>query len=163
MGQAKKSHDTLIEWRTGREWPLKCMTVISTWWRLNIRFQRSSGSRTIIKLSRVRRASWVEDSWSYRRDVVGKATSGRKGLWALMSWGPEKMLIRCRKESHHTAEWPLGLRLSSPRDEKDTTLTAIRKRGQNITVMFDLQLPLTRKPRVTLFEPLQIKWEVHIC
>ena len=27
----------------GREWPLNCMTVISAWWRLNIRFQRSSG------------------------------------------------------------------------------------------------------------------------
>ena len=28
--------------------PLNCMTVISAWWRLNIRFQRSSGRRTII-------------------------------------------------------------------------------------------------------------------
>ena len=39
----KKSHDTLIDWRTGREWPLNCMTVISAWWRFNMRFQRSSG------------------------------------------------------------------------------------------------------------------------
>ena len=44
----KNSHGTLIDWCTGREWPLKCMTVISAWWRLNIRFQRSSGRRTII-------------------------------------------------------------------------------------------------------------------
>ena len=36
------------EWCTGREWPLNCMTVISAWWRLNIRFQRSNGRRTII-------------------------------------------------------------------------------------------------------------------
>ena len=48
MGRGKMSHDTLIDWRTGREWPLNCMTVISTSWRLNIRFQRSSGRRTII-------------------------------------------------------------------------------------------------------------------
>ena len=41
--ELKISHDTLIDWRTGREWPLNCMTVISAWWRLNIRFQRSSG------------------------------------------------------------------------------------------------------------------------
>ena len=41
--ELKKSHDTLIDWRTGREWPLNCMTVISTWLRLNIRFKRSSG------------------------------------------------------------------------------------------------------------------------
>ena len=31
------------DWCTGREWPLNCMTVFSAWWRLNIRFQRSSG------------------------------------------------------------------------------------------------------------------------
>ncbi len=40
-------------------------------------------------------------------------------------WGPEKLLIRCSKGSHYPAEWALGLRLSSPGDEKDTTLTAI--------------------------------------
>ena len=43
MGQAKKSHDTLIDWCTGREWPLNSMTVISAWWRWNMRFQKSSG------------------------------------------------------------------------------------------------------------------------
>ena len=49
IGRAKKnSHGTLIDWYTGREWPLNCMTVISAWWRLNIRFQRSSGCQTII-------------------------------------------------------------------------------------------------------------------
>ena len=49
MGLAKKnSHGTLIDWCTGREWPLNCIIVISAWWRLNIRFQRSSGCRTII-------------------------------------------------------------------------------------------------------------------
>ena len=32
-----------LQWCTGREWPVNCMTVISAWWRLNIRFQRSSG------------------------------------------------------------------------------------------------------------------------
>ena len=31
-----------LQWCTGREWPLNCMTVVSAWWRLNIRFQRSS-------------------------------------------------------------------------------------------------------------------------
>ena len=55
---------------------------------------------------------------SYKWDVVGRATSGRRGLWALMSWGPEKMLIRCRKESHHPAEWPLDLRLSIKEQER---------------------------------------------
>ena len=35
-----KSHDTLIDWCTGREWPLNCMTVISAWWWLNMPVQR---------------------------------------------------------------------------------------------------------------------------
>ena len=61
-------------------------------------------------------ASRVPDSW--RRNVVGKATSGRRGFWALMSWGPEKMLIRCNKESQHRAEWIPGLRLSIRRTRK---------------------------------------------
>ena len=130
----KNSHGTLIDWCTGREWPLNCMTVVSAWWQLNIRFQTSSGRQTIIW------ASWVADNW--RRDVVGKATSGRRGLWALMSWGPEKMLIRCRKESHHPAEWPLGLWLSIRRTRK-TQHDGHKSECQNIAV-------------------LAIKWEVNI-
>ena len=89
---------------------------------------------------------------SYRRDVVEKATSGRRGLWALISWSTEKMLIRCRKDSHEPAEWPLGLRLSIKEQERHN-VTAIRVRGQNIAVMFDLQLPFTRKPWTTLSNP----------
>ena len=41
MGRGKeKSHYTLIDWRTGREWPLNCMTVISARWRSHRLFQR---------------------------------------------------------------------------------------------------------------------------
>ena len=65
----------------------------------------------------------------------------------LMSWGPEKLLIRCSKESHHPAE----NRAPGPPVEqlwrtRKTTLTAIRVGGQNVEVMFGLQLPLTIKP-----------------
>ena len=35
--ELNNSHGTLIDWFTGREWPLNCMTVIYAWWRLNIR------------------------------------------------------------------------------------------------------------------------------
>ena len=58
-----------------------------------------------------RRGLWAPDELqleigrSYRRNESGKATSGRRDLGALMSWGPDKMLIRCSKESHHPAEW----------------------------------------------------------
>ena len=37
-----KAHDTLIDWCTGREWPLNCMIVISAWWRSNMPFKRLS-------------------------------------------------------------------------------------------------------------------------
>ena len=36
----KKSHYTLIDWRTGKEWPLNSMTVISAKWRSHRPFQR---------------------------------------------------------------------------------------------------------------------------
>ena len=103
-------------------------------------------------------SSWVRrpgGQWScsqLERDVVGKATSGRRGLWALMSWGPKKMLIRCNKESQHPAEWALGLRLRSPREQER------QRDGHNSGVkilqfMFGLQPPLTRKPWATLLYP----------
>ena len=38
---------------------------------------------------------------------------------------------------------------------------AIRVEVKILKFLFGLQLPLTRKPWVTLFEPLQIKWEVY--
>ena len=43
MGQGEGPHCANTDWCTGREWPLNFMTIISAWWRLNIRFQRSSG------------------------------------------------------------------------------------------------------------------------
>ena len=62
---------------------------------------------------------------SYRRDVVRKATLGQRGLGALMSWGPEKMLIRCSKESHHPTERVSGPLVEHQENKKDTTVTAI--------------------------------------
>ena len=67
------------------------------------------------------------------------------------------MLIRCSKESHHPAEWDSGPPVEHLENEKDTTLTAIRVGVKIFQFLFGLQLPLTRKPQVTLFEPLQIK------
>ena len=75
MGQGK-SHYTLIDWCTGREWPVNCMTVISAGWRSIMPFQRSSGRWT----SQEAVAVTVGDE--VRRVVVRKAIPGRKGLWA---------------------------------------------------------------------------------
>ena len=89
----------------------------------------------------------------YRRDVVRKATSGRRVLVTLMSWGPEKLLIRCSKESHHPAEWASGPPVEHQENEKDTTLTAISVGVRILQFLFGLQLPLTRKPSVTFSNP----------
>ena len=35
-----KSHSTVTNWCTGREWPVNCMTVISARWQSNMLFQR---------------------------------------------------------------------------------------------------------------------------
>ena len=81
---------------------------------------------------------------SYRGDVVGKATSGRRGLWALMSWGPEKMLIRSSKESLHPAEWTPASG-EQERHNVDGNNNGVRI----LQFLFGLQLPLTRKPWTT--------------
>ncbi len=58
----------------------------------------------------------------------GKESHNRpEGIGAVMSSGPEKMLIRCTKESHHPAEsWAAGPPVEHQENKKDTTLTAIR-------------------------------------
>ena len=94
----------------------------------------------------------VPDSW--RRNMVGKATSGRRGLWALRSWGPEKMLIRCRKESHHPAEWPLGLRLSIKRTRK-TQRDGHKSEGSKYCSYVRSPAPSHSKTPHNLVEPLQ--------
>ena len=92
-------------------------------------------------------------SWrrSYRRDMVGKAKLDRGGpREPRLSWGPEKMLIRCSKESYHQAEsWAAGPPVEHQEIKKDTTLTAIRVEVKILQFLFGLQLPLTRKPWIT--------------
>ena len=88
------------------------------------------------------------------RDVVGKATPGRRGLLALISWGPEKMLIRCHKESQHPAEWALGLRLSIKRTRK-TQRDGHKEWRSKYEVYVRSPAPSHSKTPHNLFEPLQ--------
>ena len=44
-----------------------------------------------------------------------------KGLGALMSWGPEKLMIRCSKGSQHPAEWAPRPPVEHQENKKDTT------------------------------------------
>ena len=91
-------------------------------------------------------ASWVAASWS--RDVVGKATPGRRGLGPWWVWGPEKMLIRCSKESQHPAEWT-----PASREQERHNVTAIRVEVKILKFLFGLQLPLTVKLHTPFLNP----------
>ncbi len=90
----------------------------------------------------------VELSWrcnQLEKRCGRESHTSQKGLGALMSWGPEKMLIRCSKESHHPVEsWADG-RPVEHQENKTDNADGHKSRGQNIAVMFGLQLPLTRK------------------
>ena len=90
--------------------------------------------------------SWRE-MWYRKPNPTEGALGNPDGVW-----GPEKMLIRCSKESQHPAEWALGLLLSSPRKTQRDGHNSGVKISQ---LMFGLQLPLTVKTPHNLFEPLQ--------
>ena len=127
------SHGALMDWCAGGEWPLGCMAVVSAWCRLDMGFQgssgRSGGRWTVVWLSQEGGQVSCSYSWrrSYRRDVVGKATPAEGALGNPDGvWGPEKLLIRCSKESQHTTEWPPGPPVEHQENEKDTTLPDIR-------------------------------------
>ena len=74
-----KSHGTLIDWCTGRELPVNCMTVISAWWRSNMPFQRY----------------WL----NYYITLWDRKS---------VSWSKDELETRCGRESHHPAEEALG-------------------------------------------------------
>ena len=68
-----KSHATVIDWCTGREWPVNCMIVISAWWQSNMPFQRfewgmellynsvKTGSQLVWRSDQLVRRFWNEN------------------------------------------------------------------------------------------------------
>ena len=64
-----------------------------------------------------------------------------KGLGALMSWGPEKMLRRCSKESQHPAEWT-----PASGEQERHNVDGHNNGVKILQFLFGLQLPLTCKP-----------------
>ena len=139
-------HDSYFRWMTISHAIPKIELAIKWAWNYYI---TQSGQKSRDSCS----YSWRR---SYRRFEVGKATPGRGALGNPDGvWGPEKLLIRCSKESQYPAEWTPGPPVEHQENEKDTMLTAIRVGVKILQFMFVLQLPLTRKPWVTLFEPLQ--------
>ena len=80
-----------------------------------------------------------------------------KGLSGpLMIWGPEKLLIRCSKESHHPAEsWAAGPPVEQPWWTRKIQRWRLQEWGSIYCSLCSVCNSLTRKPWVTLFEPLQ--------
>ena len=115
-----------------------------------------------LQLSWVRRLVTVELERD-TRDVVGKATPGRRGPrepW--LNWDPEKMLIRCSKESQQPSRvdprasgWASG-------DRERHNVDGHKCRGQNISVYVQSPSPSHTQTLSNPFRTLAIKWEVHI-
>ena len=115
-----KSHGTVIDWFTGREWPVNCMTVISAWWRSNMPFQRLSGRLNYyITLCR-QEVGEFGDQTRWWQDVVEKPSTQQKA-------GPRASGWASGERERHNAD-------------------GHKSSGQYIAVLFGLQLPLTHKP-----------------
>ena len=72
------------------------------------------------------------------------------------------MLIRCSKESQHLAEWALGLRLSSPREQGRHNVTVITV-GSKYCSHVRSPAPSHTQTLSNPFRTLPIKWEVYFC
>ena len=116
-----KAHGTLIDWCTGREWPVNCMTVISAWRRSDMLFQ-------ILSV----RLNYYIPRW---RQEVSELESRRVR---------DEMWLRkpalTRKLSHRASSWASGER------ERHTAMSGGDGEVNTLQSLFSLQLPLTRKP-----------------
>ena len=126
-----KAHDTLIDWCTGREWPLNCMTVICARWQTNMPSQRQrKGHISDGKL-------WGDIEWAIELGEDRKS----------VSWRSDELETRCsREKSTQQKAGPSGLRLSRPGERERHNADGHKSGGQYVAVLFGLQLPLTRKP-----------------
>ena len=94
-GTGLKSHGTVTNWCTGREWPVNCMTVISARWLSNMPIQRR---RKCI------------------RDWVGVELLYNSVHRKFNQFGDQNSLEkRCDRESQHPAEsWAPGPPVEQP-------------------------------------------------
>ena len=110
-----KSHGTVIDWCTGRDWPVNCTTVISARWRSNMPFQRLSG-----------RLNYYITRW--RQEVI--------------QFG-DPLVTSCGRENSTQWSGPSGPQLSSSRERERQNDDDHKSGGQYVAVLFGLQLPLT--------------------
>ena len=133
-GTGLKSHGTVTDWCTGREWPVNCMTVISAWWRSNMPFQRR---RKCIFRWPVMGRYWVGVNY-YITECTGNSISLEIGEF----WRQDTV----EKASTQQRAVPPGLWLSSPGEQERQNADGHKSGGQYVAVLFGLQLPLTHNP-----------------
>ena len=103
-----KAHDTPIDWCTGREWPVNCMTVISAWWQSNMPFQRLSG-RLNYYITR-----WRQEVRELEIRCGRESHHPAEGALGTPDgvWGLDQLVIRCSRESQQSGPsgWASGER-----------------------------------------------------
>ena len=130
-GTGLKSHGTVTNWCTGREWPVNYMTVISARWWSNMPFRRPVMGR-----------DWVGVELLYN-SVHRKF----KGVWGSESWRNDAV-----KKTAHSRE--LGLRLSNPGEQERHTAMSGGAGEVNMLQFCSISNSLSH---ITL----SIKWEVY--
>ena len=150
-----KFHRTLIDWCTGREWPVNCMAVISVWWRSNMPFQRLNGWFNYYITRCGQEVSQLDIRWVRDKMWLRKTPLSRRGHWdprlsLETSWWEDAGMRTCPRE-----DAPPRPPVEQPSRTR-TTHGNVRRGcgGHYVAVLFGLQLPLTPKP--------YNKWEVHI-
>ena len=155
-GTRLKSYGTVTNWCTGREWPVKCMTVISARWRSNMPFKRRR--KCIFRWPVMGRYwvgigllyNWVHRKFKefWRQDVVEKASTQQKGPSGppIEFWGSDKLEKWCCRENSTPQRAALpGPPVEQPR-RTERNAEGHKSGGQYVAVLFGLQLPLTHNP-----------------
>ena len=113
-----KSHGTVIDWCTGREWPVNCTSY----------FRLMTIKHAIPKILSGRLNYYIT---RWRQEVSE-------------FWRPNQLVIRYSRESQQSA--PPGLRLSSPGErERHTAMSGGAGEVNMLQSLFSLQLPLTHE------------------
>ena len=146
------------------------MTVISAWWRLNIRFQRFSRRScgrwvyylTQLSLGPRAVASRTPRGWETRfsRESHNPTEGGtRKTPDGVASRLPRGLEMRCGRKSH--------TRPRGPPESPDGVDPNIRRTRHNVTVItvgskYEVYVRSSASSHMLTFRNLAIKWEVNI-
>ena len=168
-GTGLKSHGTVTNWCTGREWPVNCMTVISARWRSNMPFQRRR--KCIFRwpvMGRDRVGVELLYNSGHTKFNPSETRCGRESQHPAegalrpptnqfgdqTSWGSDELEIRCGRENQHPERLgPHPPQLSSPGERERNAIMTNR--------VGSICCSSVRSPTPSHTQPFQIKWEVY--